>query len=86
MKFTMLDKVVAFGIKANEAWDEVHPTAKPIASGLAILLGLMLHKIFVACGVILFFGSRASYEAGILKNMKPKKENHESTKDFNTQR
>ena len=65
----IVKKAAELGIKVNQNWDDVHPAAKPVASGLAILLGLLLHKLVVAGGVIVFFGNRVVYNTGLLEKV-----------------
>lgn len=50
---------------ANDLWDKTPPAVKPVAAGVSILIGLLLHKIVVAAGVVVFFGGRTVHKMGI---------------------
>ncbi len=63
MDFT--DKMCEVGVKLNEKWDEVPEKVKPVASGAAILVGLLLSKAVLGVGVIAFFGGRAMHKMGL---------------------
>ena len=52
-------------IYLNDLWDKTPETIKPIASGSAIILALLLHKIIIGIGVLIFFGSRTAYKMEI---------------------
>jgi len=52
-------------VSANEKWDEVPETVKPIATGGAIIVGLLLSKAILGLGVIAFFGVRAAHKFGV---------------------
>jgi hypothetical protein len=50
---------------ANKLWDKTPDPVKPLAAGVSILIGLLLHKIVVAAGVVVFFGGRTVHKMGI---------------------
>jgi len=50
---------------SNKLWEKTPDPIKPVATGVAILIGLMLHKIVVAAGVVVFFGGRTVHKMGI---------------------
>lgn len=50
---------------ANKLWDKTPDPVKPLAAGVSILIGLLLHKVVVAAGVVIFFGGRTVHKMGI---------------------
>ena len=63
--------------KVNEKWDELPKTAKPAATGVALLIGLFTPKFIVALGVIAFFGQRTAYHLGICEDALNEEEGEE---------
>jgi len=64
---------------ANDLWDKTPPAVKPVAAGVSILVGLLLHKVVVAAGVIVFFGGRTVHKMGLDKQSEQDDEKTDSS-------
>jgi len=65
MDMNIIKKSCEVIIKANQKWDELPAPAKPVITGLGVLIGLITYKVVLAGGIILFFGQRTINALGI---------------------
>jgi len=53
----------------NGRWDSLPVTARTAITGSTMLLGLLIHKLVLGLGVIIFFGQRTMYHLGVTKQV-----------------
>jgi hypothetical protein len=76
-----LEKICEGLVSLNDLWDKTPEAIKPVASGSAIILGLLLHKVVVGVGVLVFFGIRTAHKMEVFTKVVDEKKKLEELKN-----